>query len=340
MNKRLVFIPVLLLTLVLWVGAAAAQTPLTAVLIAPEGPFTVGDPVEIQLAVTHPPGYHVIQPELPEAWGDLHVHSLSPAETVALDDGSEMTVIVIDTRLFAPGEFNTPSLEVSVTDGAGQLMEVTAEPVPISVASVLVQGDSDLRDIKPQAELPFFNIIPWVASGLLLAAVMGAAYLMWKRRQARLALANVDHRLPHEIALDDLTRIGQLGLPEQGRFKEHYTLVSDTVRIYIERTQDVPMLERTTEEIRAGLRSSGLSRENTRSLIAFLEECDWVKFSEYIPGEAEAYEIITQARQIVEETRPIVITEADLDDNFQANNGSKGHSFSANGKVTNVEVSR
>jgi hypothetical protein len=131
-----------------------------------------------------------------------------------------------------------------------------------------------------------------------------------------------------------------LGLPEQARFKEHYTLVSDTVRIYIERTQNVPMLERTTEEIRSGLRGSSLSREHTHSLIAFLEECDWVKFSEYIPVEAEAYEIITQARQIVEATRPMVITEADLDDNFKADNEAKGHSFSTNGKVTNVEVSR
>lgn len=340
MNKRLVFIPMLLLTLFLWVGAAAAQASLTAVLIAPAGPFTVGDPIEIQLAVTHPPGYHVIQPELPETWGDFYVQSLAPAETAALEDGNEMTVMVIDARLFAPGEFSTPPLNVSVTDGAGQLLEVTAQPVPVNVASVLMQGDSELRDIKPQAELPFFNIVPWVAGGLLLAAMMGVAYLAWKRRQARLALADVDHCLPHEIALDDLTRIGQLGLPEQRRFKEHYTLVSDTVRIYIERTQNVPMLERTTDEIRAGLRRSTLSRENTRSLITFLEECDWVKFSEYIPAEAEAYEIITEARQIVEETRPLVITEADLDDNFKADNGSKGHSFSANGKATNVEVSR
>jgi hypothetical protein len=74
--------------------------------------------------------------------------------------------------------------------------------------------------------------------------------------------------------------------------------------------------------------------------MAFLEACDWVKFSEYIPGEAEAYEIITQARGIVEATRPLVITEADLDDNFKADDGPKGRSFSTNGKVTNVEVSR
>jgi len=338
MNRRLVLIPLLLLIALFAVGTVAAQTPVTAVVIAPEGPFTVGDPVELQLAVTHPAGYHIIQPELPGNWGDFVVKSQSPATTVTLDDGTEMTMVVIDTRLFAPGEFSTPPLTVSVTDGAGQLSEVTAAPVPVTLVSVLVEGDSELRDIKPQAEMPFVNLLPSIAGGLLLAAIAAGAFLWWKRRQARLALATVDNRLPHEIALDDLTRIGQLGLPEQNRFKEHYTLVSDTIRIYIERTQGVPMLERTTGEIRSGLRNSSLAASSTQQLIAFLEESDLVKFSKFAPTEAEAYELITQGRQIVEVTKPIVITEEDLD-NLTPNNTPADHSFSANGKMTNVEVS-
>jgi hypothetical protein len=339
MNRKFFFIPLLLLITFLMVGTAAAQTPVTAVMIAPEGPFTVGDPIELQLAVTHPAGYHVIQPKIPESWGSFIVTSQAEAETVTLEDGQEMTLFVIDARLFAPGEFSTPPLTVSITDGAGQLSEVTAAPVPITLASLLVEGDTALRDIKPQAELPFLNLIPWIAGGVLLAAAAAAVYHWWKRRQARLALAAVDNRLPHEIALDDLTRIGQLGLPEQQRFKEHYTLVSDTVRIYIERTQGVPMLERTTGEIRSGLRNSTLTTSGTRQLINFLEESDLVKFSKFTPTESEAYETITQARQIVETTMLIVITEADIDDTLAATDTPADHSFSANGKMKNIEVS-
>jgi hypothetical protein len=338
-GKPRLFIPLLLLIAFFMVGTVAAQTPVTAVVIAPEGSFTVGDPVELQLAVTHPAGYHIIQPELPQNWGDFFVKSQSPAATVPLEDGTEMTMVVIDTRLFAPGEFSTPPLTVSVTDGAGQLSEVTAAPVPVTLTSVLVEGDSQLRDIKPQAELPFVNLLPWIAGGLLLAALVAIAFLWWKRRQARLVLAAVDNRLPHEIALDDLTRIRQLGLPEQNRFKEHYTLVSDTIRIYVERTQGVPMLERTTGEIRSGLRNSSLTANSTRQLIVFLEESDLVKFSKFLPSEAEAYELITQARQIVEETKPIVIAGEDLDDSLTANSTPTDHNFSSNGKMKNVEVS-
>jgi hypothetical protein len=171
--------------------------------------------------------------------------------------------------------------------------------------------------------------------------------LWWKRRQARLALAAVDNRLPHEIALDDLARIRQLGLLEEGRVKEHYTLVSDTIRIYIERAYGVPMLERTTGEIRSSLRQSNLSQKNTRQVIVFLEESDVVKFSEFAPDRTSAHALIAQGRQIVEETKPIVITEDDLDNNLTPTNSPSGgvstkeppNSFSANGKMHNVEVS-
>ncbi len=338
MKKSLVFIPLLLIAL-FSVGIVTAQTPVTAVMIVPEGPFTVGDPVELQLAITHPAGYQVIQPELSEKWGDFLVESQSPATTTTLEDGTEITTIVIDTRLFAPGEFNTPPLTINVTDGTGQLSEVTAAPVPVTLNSVLIEGDSELRDIKPQAELPFINLLPWIVGALILVAILAATYLWWKRRQARLALAAADNRLPHEVALDDLTRIGQLGLPEQQRFKEHYTLVSDTIRIYIERTQDVPMLERTTGEIRSSLRHSTLTADNTRQLITFLEESDLVKFSKFSPTESEAYELITLAREIVNATMPITLEETDLDNNITPTNKPSDHTFSANGKMKNMEVS-
>jgi hypothetical protein len=347
MNRRLILIPLLLLFTLLAVGTVAAQAPLTATVTVPEGAYTVGDPVEMTLSVTHPAEYHVINPEIPQTWGDFIVKSQSPATTVDHGDGTATTTVLIDARLFAPGEFSTPPLTVNVTDGAGQLSEVTAAPAPVLINSILVEGDTELRDIKPQAELPFVNMLPWIAGGLIMALFAALSFYWWKRRQAKLALATVDNRPPHEIALDDLARIGQLGLPEQGRFKEHYTLVSDTIRLYIERAYDVPMLERTTGEIRSGLKQSDLSQNNTRQVIIFLEESDLVKFSTFAPDQASAYALIAQGRQIVEETKPVVITEEDIDNNLTSTNSSSGgtstkeapNRFSANGKMQNVEVS-
>ena len=66
MYKRLLFIPLLIAMLLVAAGPAAAQPagPVAATLSAPDGQFTVGDPVQLTLAVTHPAGYQVILPQI------------------------------------------------------------------------------------------------------------------------------------------------------------------------------------------------------------------------------------------------------------------------------------
>ncbi len=288
--------------LLLAVGQASAQEngPVTATLSAPDGQFTVGDPIQLTLAVTHPAGYLVIQPTLPESWGDLTVASQSPATTVVNGDGSETTTWQIDARLFQPGDFTTQPLEVTVTDGQGGLQKVWAAPAAVSIASVLQEGDTTLRDIKPQAALPLPAAWPWIVAGLAAVAVIAVAVWQLRRR----AKPFVDPRLAHEIALDGLATIEGLALPEKGAFKQHYTLVSDTVRVYVERRFGVPALERTTGEIRADLARSAMPSEVTALFIAFLQESDLVKFSEWTPDVESACQLLARGRMIVEATRP------------------------------------
>lgn len=338
-KKRFALLTLLLMAAWLLAGVVGAQGEVTATVLGPESPYTahVGDPLALTLVVTHPAGYQVIAPELDEQWGDFVIRSQSPATTADNGDGTETTIIQLDARLFAPGEFSTPPLTVKITDGAGQLQEVSAEPATVLITSVLVEGDTELRDIKPQVALPYVNLLPWIAGALLLVLVAGAAYLLWQRRQARLALAALDNRLPHEIALDELDRIARLGLPEQGRFKEHYTLVSDTIRLYLERIYGVPVMERTTGEIARELQGTTMDRGTQRRVITFLDESDLVKFADLVPSEAEAYDLLAQARMIVEATKPVLLS---MDD---AGGGPPGtarstQTFSSNGQSEKVEV--
>ena len=227
----------MLIIALLMVGAAGAQGEVTATVLGPENPYsaTVGDPLELTLVVTHPAGYQVIAPELGEQWGDFIIRSQSPATTAANGDGTKTTIIVLDARLFAPGEFSTPPLPVTVTDGAGQLMEVTADPAPVTITSVLVEGDTELRDIKPQTETAVYESAALAGRRLAAgprwpAAATGSG--SGARRAWRWPRWTIACRI--EVALDELERIARLGLPEQKRFKEHYSMVTDTVRLYLE----------------------------------------------------------------------------------------------------------
>ncbi len=356
MDKKRTTLSFMMMTMIMtilsltMIGTAAAQEPITATITTSEQAATVGDPVELTVTVTHPEGYYVLPPELETGWEQFVIADQTPATTVSNGDGSATTTLTIDARLFAPGEYATPPLVISVTDGAGDLSEVIAAPIPVSIQSVLVEGDTDLRDIKPQAELPYTNLIPWIIGGLLLAVLLGVGFLMWKRRQARLALAMVDNRLPHEVALDELERIEGLRLSENGRFKEHYTLVSDTVRLYIEKISGVPVTERTTGEIQTNLRNSKIDPKVARDFVAFLLESDLIKFSTFEPNINAANQLMLSARNIVASTKPLVITNDDVDNskgigkqkqtpvNLPQGSHYSSNGTLANGQLTNAEV--
>ncbi len=342
MDRKTILIPLMLILALVMVGPVAAQStePIEAALLVPDGEFTVGDPIELTLTVSHPAGYQVIMPELAAEWGDFVVQSQSPPMTVEQEDGTEITSQVIDARVFAPGAFETPPLTVTITDGMGQVSEILAPSVPVNIASVLVEGDTELRDIKPQAELPYLNLLPWIVAGLVIAIVAATTYLILRRRRNRRMLAAIDNRLPHEVALDELDRVEGLMLPNSGRFKQHYSLVSDCMRIYMEKRFDVPMMERTTAEIQAGLKEVNLNPSIAGQYMSLLDISDLVKFSKYTPEVASAYGLVTSARQIVQATIPTA-TNDEINDEIEV--ASKpdvpaGPNMSANGSHRRKEV--
>ncbi|MFQ5578045.1 MAG: hypothetical protein ACE5G8_13760, partial [Anaerolineae bacterium] len=212
--------------------------------------LTVGDPVTLTLAATYPAGYDIAIPSLPNSWGDFDVRRQSEPETTLDPDGVKTTRQTIEVTLFAPGTFQTPSWSVTLRGQNGETVERAVPQVSLTVLSVLQEGDADLKDIKPQAELPLPPLWPWLAGGLLLAALLAwAARWLYRRLKGRRvdvplpAAPAADPRPPHEIALAELARIERLDLPGQGRFKEHYTLVGDCLRRYLEGRYHIPALD-------------------------------------------------------------------------------------------------
>lgn len=329
MHKKHLITPIILLVLLVSAGVAAAQEAVTAVLTLPGSDWTVGDPLPLALEVTHPTGYTVLAPDIPAEWGELRVVAQAPAVVVDNGNGTETTRIAIDARLFAPGEFQTPPLVVDVTDGQGQIVEALAAPLPVAIGSVLTEGDTTLRDIKPQAELPIANILPWLLVGALLLAAAGGAALWWRRRNRQ--VAPVDNRLPHEWAQDELDRIEGLALPAAGSYKQHYTAVSTTIRRYLERTFDIPMLERTTGEVEHDLRAARIDRDLASRIVNFLDDADLVKFSTFTPEPESAAALLANARDIIDMSKPTAVVDTD-------NTPSTPTPFSANGQMQQMEV--
>ena len=300
-------------------GHAEAQTApeIKARLTADRKELTVGDRASLTLEVTYPAGHQVILPRLPANWEAFEVRDQSPSETTANDDGTETITKVFEIALFAPGTFVTPDLEISVRDPAGQIDSVFASRIWFSVVPVLTEDDTELRDIKPQRDLQVTPLWPLAAGGLLLAGVIAVAiYLLLGRRRLSQPVASsvIDTRTAYEIVRDELEEIERLDLPGQNHFKEHYAMVADAIRRYLEGEHGLPALDRTTEEVHSALAGADITKDGSQEVVRFLSDCDLVKFTELHPEVGEARRSTAEARGVIEHLRPQRPREAVADE--------------------------
>jgi hypothetical protein len=276
--------------------------------------LTVGDLVELTLSVTHPEGYTVVFPPLPEVWDEYEVRVQNEPETVSNGDGSETTSQVIVVTLFAPGIHQTPGIHLTLRDNENQVIERVAPQLSLNVIPVLSPDDSALRDIKPQAELGLVLPLLWIGAGIL-AAILSLVIIWWAIAWLRKKLARepeifvpapvIDTRPAYIIAYEELDRIERLDLPGQGRFKEYYSLVTDCLRVYLGGMYSIPAIDLTTTETRQALNQSILAGDHAQEFVALFSEGDLVKFARFVPPRAEAQKAIGRARGLVDLTKII-----------------------------------
>lgn len=274
-------------------------------------PITVGDQVTLRLQVRHAANAWVELPPVTEQWGDFEVLSQTEQRTVDNQDGTATTSKDIMVTMFIPGLYQTPGLNVVHVRPDEVREELAAPIVQIQVTSILTE-DSTLQDIKPQANLPTPPLWPWILGGIWLAALAAtllASMALWYYYRQRTpdvetaaAVPFIDTRPPHVIAYAELDRIAALNLPSNERYKEHYALISDCLRRYIEGRYNIPALEKTTAEVRDAFAYAGAPMYDVQSFMNILSDSDLVKFARYVPNPNDAYALIYQARDVVDRT--------------------------------------
>jgi hypothetical protein len=164
----------------------------------------------------------------------------------------------------------------------------------------IMTNANDIHDIKPPVPIPNGWEWLWLALGVLAgAALLFALWKWWRYRRTKVPVmppipAHVHAKQKLQEALALFTQP-----------KPFCTLVSDTIRFYLEEQFDFRASERTTEEFLHELQATDLlSPEQKDSLGKFLESCDLVKFARYEPGEPELQELHCSAVRLVEETEP------------------------------------
>jgi hypothetical protein len=166
-----------------------------------------------------------------------------------------------------------------------------------------------LRDIKPPVDIP--NPWFWVWVGLGAVAVGALLIWAWKRWQQKKAEIPAVPGIPAHVRAKQKL---QEALALISQPKEFCTLVSDTVRWYLEERFNFHAPERTTEEFLYELQETDLLLPDQKeSLSEFLKRCDLVKFARYEPGEPELHDLHGAAVRLVEETEPLPSSPVDTE---------------------------
>ena len=171
---------------------------------------------------------------------------------------------------------------------------------------------SVLLSVKRKHEIQSALRSVWVRiTGPLVKLLLGFLRLLGLARRGGAAL-NLDiavtepHLVPEEAALKELERIEALGLIERGMIKDYYTLVSETVRRYLERKFKVLAMESPTSHTLSALSEIQVAPEGIEAIRDVLEEGDLVKFAKLKPAVDAVTSLLTRAREVVRLTGSFV----------------------------------
>jgi len=302
-SKTKWLISLITLTLMLTVVSGVhAQSNVAVTLSVGGEAITVGDVIPLTLQVTHPAGWRVIVPALEKQWGEFEVRSQSTPVITANGDGTETTSQKIEVVRMRPGEVQTPALTLSIADVQGNLQNVEVAPVSVVVQSVLVAGDTQLRDIKPQADLLTSQRMLWplIAAGAL--GVIGLIVYVINRRRNRPV---VDKRTPRERALAALTALETQNPQTPESVKAACVEIAVCLRDYIAATTTISARDLTTSELARQLKLGDIPAEWNIQVIEVLRACDTAKFAGDVLELSMIHGLIDMAELLVAQYPPV-----------------------------------
>ncbi len=295
--------------------AALSAGPIVVSANADTNQIRIGEQFKIQLKASSANGTNLSFPLLPDTLNGLEILSRSKVDTSISEDKSTVSysqsiqVTGFDSGFYVVEPFHFTSLNPE----NGNLDTFSTEAFLITVKSVPVDTTKAIKDIKAPLSVP----LTWKEIILMAAVVLAIILLivvlirLWKKRKIKVApeTPKIPARPAHEIALEELRKIEQEKLWQQGFYKKYHSSVSDTLRAYIEHRFEINALELTSDETLERIQRKKMQPLFVEQLSTVLHTADMVKFAKLIPLADENEGAIKSAYNFVNNTRPIVETD-------------------------------
>jgi hypothetical protein len=291
--------------LVAFGSVASADGPVSVAATVDKRGITIGDPISLALVIEMDPGYKISDSGVSRTMDEFEVLEAIPPEVTRVATGRTRYTFRYRVTAFRVGDLVFPEIHVAYLSPAGEPGVAPTADIPIVVTSVIQVGEAadDIKPAKPQLRLPTATpVIPQLAIQAALAVVV-LAMLALIIRQTRRAAARRPREsdtgdvllTPAQRAMNELNRVASLGLPEKGRYAEHYALLSKTLREYVRDRFGLSANERTPRELREDMLRAGIDRTEIATIYEILREGESARFHQAISYPARAQHAVRSA---------------------------------------------
>lgn len=253
--------------------------------------YRIGDWIDVRLIADMPSDLQALAPTPGDTLGAFEVLQVRAGDSSEAK-GRRHSSWIVRLTTFDTGSVVIPPFTVHARRGSDTTLQVgSSEPIPLTISTVELGENAELKDIKPPLDAPwrFEDVLPYLLF-LAFAGVAVLAYLLYRRYRAKGAAEPVADAPPvpaHERALMELKELESKRLWQQGRIKEYYSEVTEIIRRFFEGRFHLPALEMTSDEIVRELKNIPEGASILKETDRFFLAADLVKFAKYEPSMAE-----------------------------------------------------
>lgn len=298
---------IFLIVFILFVSTVSAQS-ISVTASTDTTDYQVGDYITLTLEVRYDSKFKVEFPPVKDSVKVLEFIQELPSEKKEVDGRvTEYRKYVFSK--YDSAEVTIPSIFFSYTEGEnGETKFIATTPIVITVKTLQVNPQEEIRDVKEPLKLPLdwllIIVLVLLASGLGVAAYY--LYKYWKKKKQGKDVAEPEIIIPpHEKALLKLSELEEKHLWQNGQVKEYHSEVTGITRQYFEDRFNFRALEMPSSEILGVLSYLPEGQKIVSTAEQFFSNADLVKFAKFEPIPKVNEKMMKQAYDIVNQTIPL-----------------------------------
>jgi hypothetical protein len=288
----------------------------------------IGDAVKLNLSATFNPTQAKVQfPYVSDTFNHFEVIEKAKLDTVNTKEKNTITQTIIISN-YDSGLWKIPSYSFQILPLQGGVpYTMSSDSLFVKVNTIVVDTSKPFMPIMAirEAKMPTKIIVMYVIAVIFGLAILGL--LIWygvkkfreKNNKDKVKIQEIK-LLPHDKAMQNLVQLEAQNLWQAGQEKIYHTLLTDTIRTYLEEQFNMDVFEKTSSELMQQIKKQKALSNSRQALRTIFETADLVKFAKNKPTEEEHLKSMELAKEMVLESYKKYLNRIKTNEQLRVNN--------------------